>query len=116
MTLHSPPPTPLLLPFLADIREGQTTYMSLLPIALGCWINSGGEPLFHTLGFVLALVATAGRALKSVVQSILLTDPADKMDPMSLLLYMSMISTAILLPGTKIMEPEVRRQLNYFYF
>jgi hypothetical protein len=31
-------------------------------------IASGGEPLFHTLGLVFCLLATAGRALKTVVR------------------------------------------------
>jgi hypothetical protein len=38
-------------------------------------------------------------------QSILMTDPNEKMDPMSLLLYMSAISLAFLVPMTVSMEP-----------
>jgi len=50
---------------------------------------SGGEPSFHLVGFVACVMATAGRALKSVVQAMLLSDATEKLDPMSLLFYMS---------------------------
>jgi hypothetical protein len=52
----------------AGTREAGITYLTLLPIAGGVVIASGGEPLFHLLGFVACLLATSGRALKSVVQ------------------------------------------------
>lgn len=52
----------------AGNREAGITYLTLLPIAGGVVIASGGEPLFHLLGFVACLLATSGRALKSVVQ------------------------------------------------
>jgi hypothetical protein len=52
----------------AGNREAGITYLTLIPIAGGVVIASGGEPLFHLLGFVACLLATSGRALKSVVQ------------------------------------------------
>jgi hypothetical protein len=52
----------------AGTREAGITYLTLIPIAGGVVIASGGEPLFHLLGFVACLLATSGRALKSVVQ------------------------------------------------
>jgi drug/metabolite transporter (DMT)-like permease len=76
-------------------------------------IASGGEPLFHTLGLMFCLLATAGRALKSVIQSILMSDPSEKLDPMSLLLYMSMISIGLLVPATLLLEPQVRDVLHH---
>lgn len=42
--------------------------MSLIPVALGVVIASGGEPSFNIIGFSTCLLAVAGRALKSVVQ------------------------------------------------
>ncbi len=55
----------------------------------GVLVASGGEPSFHLFGFVACVLATAGRALKSVVQAMLMEDPTEKLDPMSLLFYMS---------------------------
>ncbi len=63
-------------------RENMLTYAALVPIMGGIAIASGGEPLFHVLGFMLAMMAVAGRALKSVAQSILMADQAEKLDPM----------------------------------
>lgn len=93
-------------------REASLTYMTLLPIVGGVVIASGGEPLFHVLGFAFALTATAGRALKSVVQAILLTDPNEKLDPMSLVFYMASASTALLLPATLLLEPQALAQVH----
>lgn len=72
----------------------------------GVIIATGGEPLFNVIGFTACLIATAGRALKSVVQSMLLTDPTEKLDPMSLLFYMSSFSVLLLLPATTVLEPK----------
>lgn len=97
--------TALLAWAMQGARESHWTYLSLAPIALGVVIASGGEPMFNIVGFSCCLGATALRALKSVVQSILMTDPADKMDPMSLLLYMSAASVAFLVPAALLLEP-----------
>ncbi|GAX74032.1 hypothetical protein CEUSTIGMA_g1482.t1 [Chlamydomonas eustigma] len=72
----------------------------------GIAIASGGEPLFHMVGFLFCMTATAGRALKSVTQSLLMSDPAEKLDPMSLLLYMSAVCVVMLVPLTVCMEPK----------
>jgi hypothetical protein len=42
-----------------------------------------------------------------VLQAMIMTDPADKLDPMSLLFYMSSFSVVLLLPTTLILEPGV---------
>jgi drug/metabolite transporter (DMT)-like permease len=63
-------------------RESLLTYLTLIPIMSGIAIASGGEPLFHMVGFLFCMTATAGRALKSVTQSLLMSDPAEKLDPM----------------------------------
>lgn len=49
-------------------RESVPTYLTLIPIAAGIAIASGGEPLFNIIGFSACLLATSCRALKSVVQ------------------------------------------------
>jgi drug/metabolite transporter (DMT)-like permease len=90
---------------LMGARETPLTYLTLAPVVGGVIVATGAEPSFHVLGFVACVSATAGRALKSVVQSMLLTDAAEKLDPMSLLFYMSCFSVLLLLPATAILEP-----------
>lgn len=52
----------------AGMRENVLTYFTLVPIAGGVVIASGGEPLFNLFGFMACIIATCCRALKSVVQ------------------------------------------------
>ncbi|EFJ50855.1 plastidic phosphate translocator [Volvox carteri f. nagariensis] len=100
--------TPFFTAILAYLMQGQKeaalTYYSLIPIMGGVIVASGGEPLFSVIGFTCCLIATSLRALKSVLQSLLMTDPSEKLDPMSLLVYMSGVSVAILLPLTAVLE------------
>lgn len=51
----------------------------------------------------------AGVALPCLclLQAMIMTDPADKLDPMSLLFYMSSFSVLLLLPTALILEPGV---------
>lgn len=86
-------------------REAGITYLTLIPIAGGVIIATGGEPSFHLFGFAACLLATSGRALKSVVQAMLMTDASEKLDPMSLLFYMSSFSVLLLVPMTVLLEP-----------
>ncbi|KAG5416183.1 hypothetical protein IGI04_003750 [Brassica rapa subsp. trilocularis] len=51
--------------------------------------------------------ATAARALKSVLQGILLSSEGEKLNSMNLLLYMAPIAVVFLLPATLIMEKNV---------
>lgn len=46
-------------------------------------------------------------------QSMIMTDPADKLDPMSLLFYMSSFSVMLLLPSTLILEPGVFGEVRW---
>lgn len=78
--------------------ESRGVYATLAPIVAGIVIASGAEPMFNLVGFLAAFSAVAGRALKSVLQAVMLADPADRMDSMSLLLYMAPIAAALLLP------------------
>lgn len=96
----------------AGSRESKSTYLTLVPIAGGVVLASGGEPLFNAIGFTACLLATSGRALKSVVQAMLLTDTAERLDAMSLLFYMSTISCLLLLPATLLLEAGVFAQVR----
>ncbi|KAG1359172.1 UDP-URONIC ACID TRANSPORTER 1 [Cocos nucifera] len=79
-------------------RESATVYLALLPVVLGIVLASNSEPLFHLFGFLVCVGSTAGRALKSVVQGILLTSDAERLNSMNLLMYMAPMAAAILLP------------------
>lgn len=88
-------------------RESWMTYATLVPVVAGVVIASGGEPSFHLYGFIMCLAATAARALKSVLQGILLSSEGEKLNSMNLLLYMAPIAVMVLLPATLIIEPNV---------
>ncbi|CAI8597300.1 unnamed protein product [Vicia faba] len=88
-------------------REAWLTYFTLVPVVTGVVIASGGEPSFHLFGFIVCVAATAARALKSVLQGILLSSEGEKLNSMNLLLYMAPMAVVFLLPATLIMEENV---------
>ncbi|XP_076914380.1 putative sugar phosphate/phosphate translocator At3g11320 [Bidens hawaiensis] len=88
-------------------REAWLTYLTLVPVVTGVVIASGGEPSFHLFGFIMCIGATAARALKSVLQGILLSSEGEKLNSMNLLLYMAPVAVVILLPATLLMEDNV---------
>ncbi|XP_057738481.1 probable sugar phosphate/phosphate translocator At3g11320 isoform X1 [Arachis stenosperma] len=88
-------------------REAWLTYLTLVPVVTGVIIASGGEPSFHLFGFIICVAATAARALKSVLQGILLSSEGEKLNSMNLLLYMAPMAVVFLLPATLIMEENV---------
>ncbi|KAK6947679.1 Sugar phosphate transporter domain [Dillenia turbinata] len=88
-------------------KESAEVYMALLPVVLGIVLASNSEPLFHLFGFLVCIGSTAGRALKSVVQGLLLTSEAEKLHSMNLLLYMAPMSAMILLPFTLYIEGNI---------
>ncbi|KAI3930636.1 hypothetical protein MKX01_037082, partial [Papaver californicum] len=88
-------------------REAWLTYATLVPVVTGVVIASGGEPSFHLFVFIICVGATAARALKSVLQGILLTSEGEKLNSMNLLLYMAPIAVVFLLPATLFMEENV---------
>ncbi|KAL3138313.1 hypothetical protein ABBQ32_006124 [Trebouxia sp. C0010 RCD-2024] len=92
---------------MVNARESERTYAALLPVVIGIVIATGAEPSFNLAGFAAAVTATAARAFKSVLQGILLTDAAEKMDSMNLLRYMAPISLGVLVPATVFLEPTV---------
>ncbi|KAK9063387.1 hypothetical protein SSX86_017257 [Deinandra increscens subsp. villosa] len=88
-------------------KEALLTYVTLVPVVTGVIIASGGEPSFHLFGFIMCIGATAARALKTVVQGILLSSEGEKLNSMNLLLYMAPIAVVLLLPATLYMEENV---------
>ncbi|KAG6490831.1 probable sugar phosphate/phosphate translocator At3g11320 [Zingiber officinale] len=88
-------------------KESWLTYITLVPVVTGVIIASGGEPSFHLFGFIMCIGATAARALKSVLQGILMSSEGEKLNSMNLLLYMAPIAVVFLLPATLIMEENV---------
>lgn len=88
-------------------REAWLTYITLIPVVTGVVIASGGEPSFNLFGFIMCVGATAARALKTVVQGILLSSEGEKLNSMNLLLYMAPIAVVLLLPATMYMEENV---------
>eukprot|EP00271_Cylindrocystis_brebissonii_P001132 TRINITY_DN11423_c0_g1_i1.p1 TRINITY_DN11423_c0_g1~~TRINITY_DN11423_c0_g1_i1.p1 ORF type:complete len:360 (-),score=66.42 TRINITY_DN11423_c0_g1_i1:711-1790(-) len=88
-------------------KESWQTYAALVPVVAGVIIASGSEPSFHLYGFAMCLGATAARALKSVLQGILLSSDGEKLNSQNLLLYMAPIAVLVLLPATIMMEDNV---------
>ncbi|KVI09854.1 probable sugar phosphate/phosphate translocator At3g11320 [Cynara cardunculus var. scolymus] len=88
-------------------REAWLTYITLIPVVTGVVIASGGEPSFNLFGFIMCIGATAARALKTVVQGMLLSSEGEKLNSMNLLLYMAPIAVVLLLPATMYMEENV---------
>jgi drug/metabolite transporter (DMT)-like permease len=103
--------TALFAAILQGAREKPLTYATLVPTTCGIIIASGAEPAFHLLGFAVCLVGTATRALKSVVQAMLLSSDtkSEQLDSMSLIYYMSAVSVVMLIPATAVLEPESLR-------
>ncbi|EPS64971.1 plastidic phosphate translocator-like protein2, partial [Genlisea aurea] len=93
--------------FMTFKKEALLTYITLIPVVTGVIIASGGEPSFHFFGFMMCIGATAARALKSVVQGILLSGEGEKLNSMNLLMYMAPVAVLLLLPATLLMEENV---------
>ncbi|KAD3641263.1 hypothetical protein R6Q59_003876 [Mikania micrantha] len=88
-------------------KESGEVYFALMPVVFGIVLASNSEPLFHLFGFVMCVGSTAGRALKSVVQGLLLTSESEKLHSMNLLLYMAPMAASILLPFSLYIEGNV---------
>ncbi|KAI3522528.1 hypothetical protein L1887_00385 [Cichorium endivia] len=88
-------------------KESAQVYLALMPVVFGIVLASNSEPLFHLFGFLMCVGSTAGRALKSVVQGLLLTSDSEKLHSMNLLLYMAPMAAMILLPFTLYIEGNV---------
>jgi hypothetical protein len=87
-------------------REAPRVYLSLIPVVAGVVVASGAEPLFNMLGFLAAVTAACARALKSVLQGLMLADSHERMDSLSLLMYMAPVAVVALIPTTLLFEPD----------
>ena len=101
--------TALLSLFIMRQKETSEVYVTLVPIVLGIVLASKAEPLFHLTGFAACFSATFSRALKSVLQGLLLTSDTEKLDSLNLLLFMSPVALVVLVTAVQIMEPEAFR-------
>lgn len=82
------------------------TRWSRHPVALERDLGSLCE---RDLGSLCCKLVTAGLLN---LQSMLLTDATEKLDPMSLLFYMSSFSVLLLLPATVVLEPKAFAQVR----
>lgn len=73
---------------------------------------AGAEPSFRFVGLVAALTATVMRGIKSVLQGILLTNPAETLTSQNLLLYMAPISLVMMAPFALYIEVRARPLLR----
>jgi hypothetical protein len=89
-----------------NARETPVVYLSLVPVVVGVIMASGAEPMFNMIGSVAAVTAACARALKSVLQGLMLSDNNERMDSLSLLMYMAPIAVVALTPTTLIFEPD----------
>ncbi|KAJ8443113.1 hypothetical protein Cgig2_030881 [Carnegiea gigantea] len=102
----------LSLIFCASVVSGNVS-LKCLPVSFNQAISAttsfftAGEPSFHLFGFIMCIGATAARALKSVVQGILLSSEGEKLNSMNLLLYMALIAVVFLLPATLWMKDNI---------
>ena len=104
-------------------KETNAVYLTLVPIVFGVVLASRVEPLFHLTGFLACITATFARALKSVLQGLILSDESEKLDSLNLLMYMSPISLLLLSAAVIFLEPDAFEALfshgtesNNFYF
>ncbi|XP_038059311.1 probable sugar phosphate/phosphate translocator At5g05820 [Patiria miniata] len=78
-------------------------YMSMVPLCFGSMMCVTGEVNFNIYGFLAAVGATVLRALKSILQGVLLKE--QRIDSIRLLYHMSIPSSAMLLAAAVILEP-----------
>ena len=85
--------------------EDWATYAALVPVAVGVSLTSSFESSFAWMGFLAAATALLLRALKGVFASMLMTDAAERLDPLSLLSHSAPVCAALLLPAAAALEP-----------
>jgi len=96
--------TVLLAVVLTKRRYPPLVYASLALICLGMLLTVRGEVNFHPLGFGLLLVAVLTRALKSILQGMLLAAPEERLDPLELLYHMSIRAAVVLALWSAVVE------------
>lgn len=88
--------TVLLAVVLTKRKFPALVYASLGLICLGMLLTVRGEVNFHPIGFALLLTATLTRALKSILQGLLLSAPEERLEPLELLYHMSIRAACVL--------------------
>jgi len=79
--------------------------MTLVPVVLGIALSTKGESDFILIGAIAATVCTALRALKSVLQGVLLNNDVDRLDSLNLMFYSAPMSGLLLIPFVIWLEP-----------
>mmetsp|Transcript_46282 Transcript_46282/g.110132 ORF Transcript_46282/g.110132 Transcript_46282/m.110132 type:complete len:370 (+) Transcript_46282:127-1236(+) len=100
----SPLITVLMSVVLTDKSYNWWTWFAMPIICGGLILCSAKEPNFNMLGTGLAVGAAVLRALKSVMQEKLLTDPSEKLDAVTLLYYMAPHAGLLLLVASLLFE------------
>eukprot|EP00127_Corallochytrium_limacisporum_P002331 Clim_evm119s109 gene=Clim_evmTU119s109 len=100
--------TPLFTVVVSVLVTGATfnqyVWLSMVPIAGGIMLTISGEVNFNMVGTLFLILATIARALKTVLQGMLLSGKDMKMDSMNLLYYMAPATVAFLTPTCIIWE------------
>ena len=92
-------------------------YAALGLISVGMLLTVRGEVNFHAIGFALVLTATLTRALKSILQGLLLSSPEERLDPIELLYHMAYRSAialglyALVMERGLLSDPNVREPM-----
>ncbi|KAK9907658.1 hypothetical protein WJX75_007760 [Coccomyxa subellipsoidea] len=101
----TPAMTALATFLLLGTMEQPLTYATLIPVMVGIVLAAGFEPALNVIGFLACFGASGARALKAVLQGILLADQSEKLDSMNLLRLMSPVAMVLLLPAIALLEP-----------
>lgn len=88
--------TVLLSKLITGQSYGVQVYAALALVSLGMLLITVSEVNFHWLGFALTLIGVITRALKSILQGMLLSSPEERLDSISLLYHMSKPSILML--------------------
>jgi len=97
--------TVLLSKLITGQSYGMLVYGALALVSAGMILTTTGEINFHWLGFALTLVGVITRALKSILQGMLLSSAEQRLDSISLLYHMSKPSVALLTVWVVVLEP-----------
>jgi drug/metabolite transporter (DMT)-like permease len=81
--------TVLMSRIIMEKQFNKWVYISIIPMVFGISMAAKGEMNFDTIGFICCTIGVIFRAIKSVIQQMLLTDPQQKLNPIELLFYMS---------------------------
>ena len=104
--------TVLLSVILTRSSHPPLVYVALGLISLGMLLTVRGEINFHPAGFVLVLTATLTRALKSILQGMLLSAADERLDPLELLFHMALRAAVALGLWAVIMERSLLTDLG----